>query len=142
MFGGYKFSEIVAGATVGVLCGVVASTLVATGLGLVLPATAAAATGIGITAQIAGLVGVIAGFPMGIKAHDKVSEMRYSGHVRKRKHVARTPQAAAKEPGLFSKLSQKLSSTFGSKSKKADKPKVHVISAAPKNNKKPNAPQN
>jgi len=141
MFGGYKFSEIVAGATVGVLCGVVASTLVATGLGLLLPATAAAATGVGITAQIAGLVGVIAGFPMGIKAHDKVSEMRYSGRLKKRKHVARTPRAAAKEPGMFSKLGQKLSSTFGSKSKKSDNQKVQIISVDPKNDKKPDAPQ-
>jgi len=138
MFGNYSFTQLAAVAVTAVAFSMLASAVVGIGLAAVLPATAASASVIGFTSTVASVMGFIAGFPMGMKIHNKISDTYY-GMKRRRENPAirRVKQAApakAFDQGQKPGLKSKLSSLFKrSKAPKNDNNVIKVISTDRKN---------
>src|SRR5690606_10012290 len=115
MFGGYSFTQLAAVAVTAVTFGMVASTVVGLGLTAALPATAAAASVVGFASTVASVMGFLAGFPAGMKLHEKISDTWYGMKRRRENPAIRRVQrqtAPAKSFGQKTGLMSKLSGAF------------------------------
>ena len=139
MFGGYSFTQLAAVAVTAVTFGMVASAVVGIGLTAALPATAAAASIIGFSSTVASVMGFLAGFPAGMKLHEKISDTYY-GMKRRRENPAirrvqrQTAPAKSFDQKQKTGLMSKLSNAFKrSKAPKNDNNVIKVISVDRKN---------
>ncbi|MBL1146609.1 MAG: hypothetical protein HND56_04795 [Pseudomonadota bacterium] len=141
MFGNYSFTQLAAVAVTAVAFSMIASTVVGLGLAAVLPATAASASVIGFTSTVASVMGFIAGFPMGMKIHDKISDTYYGIKRRRENPAIRRVKRTAAPAKSFDQqkkpkngLMNKLSNAFrGSKAKKTDENVIKIINPDRKN---------
>ncbi len=152
MFGGYSFSQLGAIAVTAVTFGILASTVVGLAMTAALPATAAAASVIGFTSTVASVMGFLAGFPAGLKLHEKISDT-YHGLKRRRQNPAiRKPRAAAslrhaqmnQKPSILKKLTSVFKRSQKANTNKANKANdavIQVIDTSPQKpaQKKPGA---